>query len=69
VRSLQYAYPRTVPSWRWFFVFGVGAVAAMSGSVFNLDTFPTVADDGWTILLVNSDAGVRTGTVYAVCLG
>jgi hypothetical protein len=40
-----------------------------NGSVFNLDTRPTGADDGWTIFLVNSDNTPRSGTVYATCLG
>jgi hypothetical protein len=39
------------------------------GNVFNYDTFPSVADDGWSIFLFNPDSGTDTGTVYAVCLG
>jgi hypothetical protein len=44
------------------------------GFVFNLDTAPTAADDGWLIFLVNS-APVNatplaaTGTLYVTCLG
>jgi hypothetical protein len=40
-----------------------------NGNVFNEDTFPTVADDGWSIFLVNGDSTTSSGTVYAVCLG
>ena len=39
------------------------------GSVFNYDTRPTDADDGWQIYLVNRDDTGNTGTLYAVCLG
>jgi hypothetical protein len=38
--------------------------------VFNEDTRPTAADDGWTMFLVNNDnTRAATGTVYAICLG
>jgi hypothetical protein len=40
-----------------------------NGNVFNEDTFPTNADDGWSIFLINGDASGRSGTVYAICLG
>jgi hypothetical protein len=40
-----------------------------TGGVFNFDTRPTAADDGWQIFLANADNTGNTGTIYAVCLG
>ena len=40
------------------------------GQVYNLDTFATAGDDGWSIFLVNpDDTSGATGTVDAMCLG
>jgi hypothetical protein len=47
----------------------VGGGYESTGNVFNEDTFPTAADDGWSIFLFNADAVVRTGTVDVTCLG
>ena len=47
----------------------VGGGFDSTGSVFNLDTRATNADDGWTIYLINSDNSTNTGTVLAYCLG
>jgi hypothetical protein len=41
-----------------------------NGDVYSVDTKPTLADDGWQIVLVNNDPNnPATGTVYVVCLG
>jgi hypothetical protein len=41
-----------------------------NGNVFSADTKPTAADDGWQIMLINTDPNSSaSGTVYAVCLG
>ncbi len=47
----------------------IGGGYDSNGNIFNEDTFPTAADDGWSIFLVNYDNTTRTGTVYAICLG
>jgi hypothetical protein len=40
------------------------------GSVFNYDTRPTAADDGWSLVLANPDTtNGATGVVYVSCLG
>ena len=41
-----------------------------NGDVFNFDTRPTAADDGWSIFVANGDTTAgASGTVYAICLG
>jgi len=46
-----------------------GGFDSLAGTVFNLDSKPTPADDGWQILLVNDDVNPTSGNVYAVCMG
>jgi hypothetical protein len=40
-----------------------------NGNVANEDTAPTVADDGWSIFLFNTDNSPSSGKVYVTCLG
>jgi hypothetical protein len=48
----------------------VGGGFQSDGQVYNLDTFATAGDDGWSIFLVNpDDTAGATGTVDAMCLG
>jgi Collagen triple helix repeat (20 copies) len=47
----------------------VGGGYSSTGDVFNLDTRPTAADDGWAIIVVNADNTSSSGTAYATCLG
>jgi hypothetical protein len=47
----------------------VGGGFDSDGSVFNFDTTPTAADDGWVIVLANPDSKADTGLTYTICLG
>jgi hypothetical protein len=47
----------------------VGGGFDSDGGVFNLDTKPTAADDGWVIVLANPDSTTDTGLTYTICLG
>jgi len=40
-----------------------------NGSVSNLDSKPTDADDGWLIDLFNADNKSSSGLLYVICLG
>jgi hypothetical protein len=47
----------------------VGGGFDSNGNVFNFDSKPTAADDGWAFVLANPDSTTDSGLTYAVCLG
>ena len=47
----------------------VGGGFTSDSNVDGFDSWPTDADDGWQLYLVNEDSQDASGTLYAVCLG